>query len=72
MGAFIALRYYFFVKIRFRVLMLWNCGGFMRSSVARSLKISIDIAKGGQQMHQLPMGPAAHGDIKPAHFLINR
>ena len=40
-------------------------------SVARSLEISIDIAKGVQQLHELPMGLVAHGDIKPTQFLVD-
>lgn len=40
-------------------------------SVERSLEIAFDIAKGVQQVHELAMGPVAHGDIKPAQFLVD-
>ena len=44
---------------------------YQKMSVERSLEISLDVMKGVQQMHTLPMGPVAHGDIKSTQFLID-
>ena len=40
-------------------------------STERYLKLSLDVFKGVQQIHTLPMGPVTHGDITHRQFVIN-
>jgi len=42
-----------------------------RLTAQRALEISLDIAKGVQQLHTLPIGPVSHGDIKTSQFLYD-
>ena len=52
-----------------------NLGEMINSqhiSIERALEMSLDIAKGVQQMHTLPWGAVTHGDIKQNQFLYNR
>merc|ERR1711862_607264 len=39
-------------------------------SVESALKMALDIARGIQQLHTVPMGPVSHNDIMPHQFLF--